>query len=291
MTWLIGLDPTGATSKAYGVRGIPDSVLVGPDGKVVWQGHPAGLNDSIIEKHIKNVRIGPSPRAVKAYAKAQKQLKQGRLGQAHAIFTQVAGMQGAQKMGPQSKAAAAKILGQAKALLQQARKASAAKQYAAAVEAYTELSRKYRGMGQASAAKTALKRLRRNPAVQQALASRKRETRAQTVVDRALKYLAAKKYLSAYQQLLMAAKNYPETKAGKAAGKRAQQLLDNPHVGPKIRSTQSARERKSLLGMARSYARNGLADKAREKLKTLIAKYPDSREAEAAKTLLETLND
>lgn len=43
---------------AYGVRGIPDSFLIGPDGKIVWQGSPFSLTDAQIEEALKGVKPG-----------------------------------------------------------------------------------------------------------------------------------------------------------------------------------------------------------------------------------------
>jgi hypothetical protein len=43
---------------AYGVRGIPDSFLIGPDGKIVWQGSPFSLTDAQIEEALRGVKPG-----------------------------------------------------------------------------------------------------------------------------------------------------------------------------------------------------------------------------------------
>jgi len=44
-----------AQSGAYDTRGVPSAYLIGADGTVVWQGHPAGLNDDILSAELKNV--------------------------------------------------------------------------------------------------------------------------------------------------------------------------------------------------------------------------------------------
>jgi hypothetical protein len=46
----------GGTSAAYGVKGIPDSVLIGPDGVIVWRGHPASLSTGTIEDALKDAK-------------------------------------------------------------------------------------------------------------------------------------------------------------------------------------------------------------------------------------------
>ena len=44
-----------AQSADYSTGGVPSAYLIGADGTVVWQGHPASLGDSDIEKHLKDV--------------------------------------------------------------------------------------------------------------------------------------------------------------------------------------------------------------------------------------------
>ena len=45
----IGLDDGGRTNEDYGIRGIPSAFLVNAEGKVVWQGHPMGLEKEYIK--------------------------------------------------------------------------------------------------------------------------------------------------------------------------------------------------------------------------------------------------
>lgn len=42
-------DPQRRLHQALGVRGIPHAVLLDPEGKLVWRGHPAALTDAIVE--------------------------------------------------------------------------------------------------------------------------------------------------------------------------------------------------------------------------------------------------
>ena len=48
------VDDGGATASAYGVSGIPNAALIGPDGKVAWQGHPGDLNAQMVEPVLKD---------------------------------------------------------------------------------------------------------------------------------------------------------------------------------------------------------------------------------------------
>jgi thiol-disulfide isomerase/thioredoxin len=46
----IGLDPAGKAAGALRVSGIPHTIVVGRDGTVRWQGHPAGLDEATLRR-------------------------------------------------------------------------------------------------------------------------------------------------------------------------------------------------------------------------------------------------
>lgn len=51
----VAYDPAGATPKAYAIKGMPSSVLIGPDGKVIAV--HAGYNDASAKKIESQVRL------------------------------------------------------------------------------------------------------------------------------------------------------------------------------------------------------------------------------------------
>ena len=55
MTYTIGLDDNKQTVHAYGIKSIPMAYLIGRDGKVIWQGHPAQLKEGQIEEALQSV--------------------------------------------------------------------------------------------------------------------------------------------------------------------------------------------------------------------------------------------
>ncbi len=68
----------GPAMTAYGVRSIPDSVLIGPDGKVRWKGHPSGLKDSMIEDALQGA-TPPLPASLARFNPLVKARKFGKL--------------------------------------------------------------------------------------------------------------------------------------------------------------------------------------------------------------------
>ncbi len=45
-----GIDTSKKAKKALGIKGIPSMMIVDPNGKVVWVGHPGYVNDQLVEK-------------------------------------------------------------------------------------------------------------------------------------------------------------------------------------------------------------------------------------------------
>ena len=52
-------DSGGKFHRWAGVRGIPDSILINPEGQIIWRGHPMRLTDSEVEKAIKGALRTP----------------------------------------------------------------------------------------------------------------------------------------------------------------------------------------------------------------------------------------
>ena len=77
-------------SGQYGVTGIPSSCLIGPDGKVVYAGHPSGVSSSMVESALKGVKarsldfmaLVPDEEAALAHKSIAKSMEQGKLGKA-----------------------------------------------------------------------------------------------------------------------------------------------------------------------------------------------------------------
>lgn len=79
----------GKLMETYGFKGYPSAALVGPDGKVLWTGHPAGLKESDIEDNLKGVRIRSrgsqwelSIELPKRWSAIEKKLTSGKIGYA-----------------------------------------------------------------------------------------------------------------------------------------------------------------------------------------------------------------
>jgi hypothetical protein len=85
--------PIGSGSPAsprYGVRGIPSSALIGPDGKIAWTGHPNELTKGKVKEVLKSAKkrstnflaVAPAEEPKGRLAAAGKAMAQGDLGKA-----------------------------------------------------------------------------------------------------------------------------------------------------------------------------------------------------------------
>ncbi len=80
----------GPSASVYGVTGIPQVYLIGADGKVVWQGHTAGLTEALIDAELaKIVRFPDRAKWPQAVAGAARLARQGKLGKAFKALERV----------------------------------------------------------------------------------------------------------------------------------------------------------------------------------------------------------
>jgi peroxiredoxin len=56
VTWLIGDDPGGKLMREYGAKGYPSAYLIDGSGKLAWIGHPATLQNDVIERVLKTAK-------------------------------------------------------------------------------------------------------------------------------------------------------------------------------------------------------------------------------------------
>lgn len=52
MEYPYAYDPDGKLQRAFDVMGIPSAALIDPTGRVLWRGHPASLNEGLIERSL-----------------------------------------------------------------------------------------------------------------------------------------------------------------------------------------------------------------------------------------------
>lgn len=171
----------GAGSQAsgsYAIAGYPSTVLIGPDGNLVWQGHPSELSNGTVESALKGAKPPPSsflafaPKAaaegrVAAQAKA---IEQGKLAKAHsALLGFAADAKATEGEKTSASALAAEIEAHVQALVAQAERFAKAREPLKSVTVYDTLAKEFGAAKIGTDAKAAAEALRKDPAASREL--------------------------------------------------------------------------------------------------------------------------
>lgn len=201
-----------ADDEGYGVTGIPEAVLVDPEGKILFRGHPAQLDPALIDKALATARPASYAKGLEGVAKL---IEADDLGKAHALCKQlIAGgkldpdaVAQAERVCSDAEAAAARLVDEGMAALQ------AQDAYAAFV-AFDRAVKGYAALPRSAEAVAKLAELQKDPR------SRREITAGQKFVD-AQKLDKARDYDKAWKEYKAIGSNFGNTKAGKEAAARA----------------------------------------------------------------------
>jgi hypothetical protein len=164
---VVAIERSNKTMKEYGFKGYPSSALVGPDGKILWTGHPAGLQGKIIEEHLGSVRLRKgSGLAVfadlpKSMGSTANKLEKGRLGDGWKALKKA---EADQKLGEDDRAMVTKALEDVEALakgeIDKAETALGEGRYFDALESWEQLKKHFKGHPSADEAVAKIKDLK-----------------------------------------------------------------------------------------------------------------------------------
>ena len=192
----------------YGIESFPTGFLLGPDGEVLWRGHPASFDEKLLEEHLGSVWAPPAV-AQKDIAKA---LAEKNLAKAWKALDKALA---SSKEAAELRAAKEAIEKRIGAQLEAARAAETSADFAAARRAYQDVIDRFGGVPEAEPAKAGLAALAKNK-------DAKVELEAADRFDDALSTWRK----GDLEKGLKAIRNVAKKYAGTAAGKRAQALSD-----------------------------------------------------------------
>jgi tetratricopeptide (TPR) repeat protein len=114
MTYIVGCDAK-STLGAYGIRGFPKMMLIDPNGKIAWIGHPVEAEEAV-EKLLKDKPVKAkeplgTAAGSSALAKADKLYKSGDYAKALKEYEKLAKAHKSSDVGKKAKAKADKIKG------------------------------------------------------------------------------------------------------------------------------------------------------------------------------------
>jgi hypothetical protein len=209
MEFPIAMTKGEALERAFGIRGFPSAYLIDARGRVAWADHPASLEDADIEKLLAGQTF-VAPLADERHAKINAALEKRAFGQAHGLIEKAL----AQNPGDAAlQRALDSIEASAKALEEDARKASDAGHFGYADALYAEVVELFDGLPAAATAEAARKAIHEN-------ADAKHELEAYELLVEGRAALAAGDENKARSKLGLAAKH-----ADTPSGREAKDLL------------------------------------------------------------------
>ena len=203
----IALD--SAAGKIYGASSIPSSVLVGPDGKVLWSGHPGNLNDATIEKSLENATfIPPLPASL---ARFNALLKAKKFGKAYLDLKKAV----QDKKAPEADAGPtiAGIEAKMKALLSEGEKAKSAGDFYTVGKSLSQLKTLYAGTDEAKKAADILKEAEKDQKARD-------QMKAADTIAKLERAMEAKAFVDAYKGYKGLVKKFPGTTIEKIASEQ-----------------------------------------------------------------------
>lgn len=198
----------------YGIAGYPSAYLVGPDGEVLWAGHPGSFQTTMIEEHLDSVEMFPDmPKSLKAVEKSMKSGKYGdALKKVEALITKG-------KLPDEDKDLAEKLRanidGRATKGFERAAKSLREGDAYKAYQSYEKIETGFKGHAHSKTAKEHGKKLMGDKIHKTEIKAAEKWAK----IKPQLKGMAAKKALALLKPLL--SKKYAETKAGKKAAEKA----------------------------------------------------------------------
>jgi len=288
----------------WGGNFIPFTVVVDPNGKVVFADNPEpGLADAI-EKTFKATPprlIDPS--VVTAAGKTLEQIE-GKIAEkdAKAAMKLLSRLDAVVRTDPdvaeRLKKVEASLQEIGEKLLAEVDPLLVKKEYKEAILHLREISQNLSGLPIAASAKKKLKELTSNPEVKAALADAEkserqaeRNAKAADALLVAQKLEADKKDQRAYLQYKQIARQYSGADAATLASDRVKAYeTAHPDWVQKANESEVGSKAKAALSMAASYKEAGNVEKARAKYQSVIENFPGTSYAKTAKEELEKMN-
>lgn len=297
LVWPQTIDLNRRFSEMFGVTGIPHTVLIGPDGHILWKGHPAGGLDQAIERAFKEhppQLVDPKVLA-SANAMLDEVSQKTQAGDTRGAIKLLGKVPAAARADEAFAAKAAdaqkKLEESANGMLDGVQKQIDAGQYTEAVAKLRELSDALTGLPVAGKARKMLGELMSRPEARAAIAHAEKNQRANEALAAAEKLKAEKKHELAYAHFKEIVKAFAGTDAAKKAGEEVAGYEKDPAFLKHVTESSMATRARGALSMAESYRRAGRMDLARTKYQSVIDEFPGTSYSETAKRALKDLGD
>jgi len=291
--WPTMMSPRGL-SQEWGVSGIPCLFVIGPEGDVLWRGHPMASDQAIesaFEKHPPQL-VDPSvlKTAREEMNRTKQALEAGELTKAFRSFSTIPQDARKDSQFATDIADVDSAIGRAAdGLFAEVDELVTAQKYSDASGRLRDLIRGSAGTPIAARAKEKLDTLGKNPQARAAVEKADRESKAGTALDVAKKLQSDQKHELAYPRF----RDVTTAFAGTPQATEAADFIGKYESDPVFMSAYNDKvvggKAQSMLSLARTYAGAGSIDKARTKFKNVIDAFPNTKWAEQAKAELAKL--
>jgi thiol-disulfide isomerase/thioredoxin len=295
-SWPQGAMGAQTVGRHFGADKIPYTVLIGPDGTVLWKGDPAtGLDNAVtlayrehppFEDNLNMLRD-----ATAALDALEKSLQQNDWAAAARQLANIPPGVALDKQATARLAADHDALEQAgNQLLAEAEQVIQLHQYQAAMEKLKAIAGQFAGF---PAASKAHKRLAEVAAVSagprpQAEVGLK-TTGAEAALAAARKLQAGGQDVEAYARFKMISAAYPGSREADTAAQEVAAYEQNAELMKRVNDAAAQAKAKSALGMAAAYKDAGQIESARDKYQEVIDQFPNTPWAQTAREQLRHL--
>lgn len=275
----------------YGVHGIPYTMLIGPDGKVLWSGHPGEL-DAPLQDAFKNhppQLVDPKvlADAAQLLEQAQEKATSGDAQDAVKIMAKVpvAAKQDAE-FATKYDAVAKKVDASAEALLAEIDPLIKSKEYVEAAAKLKDLTKALGTSAVGTKARLKLTDLMSKPDVKAAINSAEKNANANVALDEAEKLKSDKKDALAYPRFKQVVSAFPGTSAAATAAEAVKAYEQDSAFMGQLKASGDSTKAKAALSMADNYRKAGRTEAAKAKYQQVVDQFPGTAFADTAQRAL-----
>ena len=282
---------SGKTPKEWGVDSIPQTFIIGPDGTVLWRGHPAELDEPLAKAFKDHPPQLVDPKTLASanatIAAAEQAVDADPAKAAKLLATVPAAARSDADANAKVTAVTDKLTAYGQSKLDAAQQQVDAKQFGPAARTLKDLTTALAGQPAAATAKQKLAELMKDPAVRTAMIADKRTAAADEALASAAKLKSAGRDELAYPKYKSVAASYAGTPAGTEAADVARAYEADAAFMAKVKGHADGRRAAATLAMADTYRAAGNATSAKAKYQEVVKQFPGTPQAKTAQAALD----
>jgi thiol-disulfide isomerase/thioredoxin len=272
-------------ARQFGVRGIPHTFILSPEGQVLWRGHPARLEDELVKALQSHPPIGPRIDTINhAIDAARESLSSGR--QIESNLVGLTELDADLLQHDQARPAIGRFLESLDRMLN--RQNPRGEQLRQLLKTNQALAERIEQMRKLNDRPEPTVRAASQP--QPITDPQKRQKIARARLSFADQYRRAEKHYNAYIIYKQIATDFADTESAPTAGERVSEYESDEALMARIKQQQRDAEADRLLHLARQYLAAGKPDLAAEKAKIVVNRYAEAPAAEQARQVIDRVD-